>query len=225
VKLSQGCHRRTFQRTPKISLPGPLRISWKYGATTRPICHAWSAGLRERSHNEHSTTTRAIRHAQSEERLAQTHVGISPSAARTPKHEHWKSENGLFFQIRHFWILQGVAPDGSFTNRDFRTFQNIVQVHMLHLLRTWPPKPLSTHVCQHLRAQKAPHPPREWKQCPMSCVCHAKRRSRLQNATDIAQKPNGAPVKVDLRKGPCCRNPSVWTRFLGNEKLNEQVLI
>ena len=102
VKLSQGCHRRTFQRTPKISLPGPLRISWKYGATTRPICHAWSAGLRERSHNEHSTTMRAIRHAQSEERLAQTHVGISPSAARTPKHEHWKSENGLFFQIRHF---------------------------------------------------------------------------------------------------------------------------
>ena len=35
VKLSQGCHRRTFQRTPKISLPGPLRISWKYGATQR----------------------------------------------------------------------------------------------------------------------------------------------------------------------------------------------
>lgn len=148
VKLSQGCHRRTFQRTPKISLPGPLRISWKYGATTRPICHAWSAGLRERSHNEHSTTTRAIRHAQSEERLVQAHVGISPSAANMSI-ENLKTGCLSRFGIFEFYkVLPLTAVSQTETFEPFKTLSKFTCCTCYeHDLRNhWPCRPMCANI-------------------------------------------------------------------------------
>ena len=82
-------------------------------------------------------------------------------------------------------IMSKIKNDDSFTKRDFRTFQS-ASVFTKHCACRLPRKMIFTHACQ--RFSNAPRMP--WLPRAESCTCHAKRRSRLQNAPDAPRLPH-----------------------------------
>ena len=121
--------------------------------------HRVTRGLRKRSQNEHRATTRAICHAQSHDRVARAHVRFSQNIAHTTnmKAMSYLGLDLFFVEVCKVLrlprkmnpghpkcctchngiislIMSKINNDDRFTKRDFRPFQNVVQVHQtLHL--------------------------------------------------------------------------------------------
>ena len=198
-------------------------------------------GLRERYKNSHRATPTGIWPAEGHERVARAHVRFFTK--HCAHHEQWtlkmsKTMCYLRYQPLFCRGLQSTAPatksepeaseaqhlphgttimskiqnDDSFTKRYFRTFQSasMFTKHCTCHAKWFSPTPANA-----LATRTECHGCRADEKVPESCTCHAKRRSRPQNAPDApatrnghsSKNEHGAVVKRDLRRSQNLYSP------------------
>jgi len=112
------------------------------------------------------------------------HLGFShffgrglQSIAPATKKEHGSSE--VLHLPRGIITMSQIKHDDSFTQRDFRPFQHVLQFHQVLCL----PRKMASKT----KSAESATPATRMKKCPMACTCHAKRRP--QNVPDIPRLP------------------------------------
>ena len=222
-------------RSPWLSKWAPLST---VPQRERSDPHKLTRGLREWSQNEHRATTKAIRHAQSDERVAPAHGRFSQNIARTTKNERsWTCQKWCFTLVsatfwprstkycachkKWSWGIRSAAPatqnphharyqnDGWFRKRDFRSFQNVVQVHQTiynccacHTKKTsettfsfWP-TPANVLVC-FSNMQKVPRLPHEMDTAQKTSAARVGKTTRMRTP-----RMNSSPFIHLYRKNP-----------------------